>query len=178
MGDEVTIMFHDGKGKDDCAAVAGMDSNGDGKLPGGFGWLVPDGSCEVLTSAVGTTDWAAGDPGVNPECGAASLAALLGTVVAVPIFDDFCKNNAAGCPTFVQGDKYEVGRYAALYLTGYDLGGPQYERFDPAYRSAAPDCGTQSQADNCITGFFTTDVVDGGDLGGPNGGVFVIRLID
>jgi Flp pilus assembly protein TadG len=165
-------------GADGCAAgPAGMDADRDGKLPAGFGWVESADDCEVVTTAHDESDWALRDPGVNTECTAEQLDKVLGTVVGVPVFDDFCRTNDATCPA-PRGDKYEVARFAAFYVTGYDLGGPQYEGFDSAYRSAAPDCTTNRESDACITGFFTTFVDSGGSLGGPKGGVFIIRLID
>lgn len=175
--DEVTLMFHDGSSRDTCAAVAGMDADGDGKLPAGFGWLDGEGDCEVTTETIGTTDWVVQAPGTDTECAADTLAALIGSVIQIPVFDDFCKQTDSACPTFTKGAKYELYTYAAFYLTGYDLGGPSYERYDPDYRTAAPDCGTKRNDDRCLTGFYTTDVASGGAIGGPAGGVITIQLI-
>jgi hypothetical protein len=183
MAKEETLMFHDGASKATCGAVAGMDADADGKLPAGFGWLVPEDDCDVTTTVVdnagGTEDdWAIKDPGNNPECQAVDLSGYLGSVMQVPVFADFCKNNAGECPDFANGDKYRIQRYAAFYLTGYDLGGKTYERFDPKTRTAAPDCGTKKNDDLCITGFFTTSVGSSGEIGGPNGGVLIVKLTD
>lgn len=175
---EVTLTFHDGNSSGTCpASTSGQDADGDGVLPAGFGWLVEDGECNVETTVVDGEDWVTKAEGTDPECEATRLESLVGQVVPVPVFEDFCRGNSAGCPTFNNKDKYRIGRYAAFYLSGYDLGGPSYERYDGQYRTVAPDCGTSSQDDRCITGFFTTDVVSGGGSGGPAGGVITINLV-
>lgn len=174
---EQTLIFHDGNGATECAAQAGHDTDGDGSLPGGFGWLVEDGACQVVTTTIDDHDWVTQADGNDPECDAAELAGLVGTVVPVPVFDDVCRHTDAGCPTFNNRDKYRIARYAAFYLTGYDLGGPSYERYDPEHRSSPPDCGTASQDDQCVTGFFTTAVISGGSTGGASGGVITINLV-
>lgn len=176
---ESMLIFHDGSSRATCAAVAGMDTDGDGKLPAGFGWLADDGGCNVTTATAGEDEWVVKDPGVDPECIASQLHARLGTVVELPVFEDYCRSKASGCPNFDKGDKYRVYAYSGFYLTGYDLGGPSYEAFDPATRSTAPDCGTASNDDHCITGYFTRTVLaGGGSPGGPSAGVLIIKLID
>lgn len=176
---ESELVFHDGNPTGGCAAQAGHDLDGDGALPGGFGWLVSDGYCRVVTTTIDGQDWVSKDSGNNRSggCDAAPLAAIVGTVVAVPVFEDFCRPaHDASCPTYDNKDKYRVARYAAFYVSGFDLGGPAFHKSDGVYRTSTPTCGTNSQDDFCITGFFTTEVISAGDLGGPAGSVIVIKM--
>lgn len=178
---ERTLMFHDGGSTSTCSATAGMDVDADGKLPGGFGWLVPDDdACNVTSTSVdGEGDWVVRDPGADTECYADELRGLLGKVVAVPVFEDFCRFSSKGCPDLdVNGDMYRVYAYSGFYITGYDLGGPSYEQYDSKTRTRAPDCGTKRNDDRCITGYFTETTFAGGEVGGPSAGVIVITLVD
>jgi hypothetical protein len=166
-----TIMFHQGTGggQDGCTAQAGQDANNDGFLPAGFGWLENDGSCVVVTTVVDGDEWVHKDPGANPECGSAELQGLLGTVIQLPVFNDFCRPHPSRpeCPSYNNKDKYRVHTYASFYLQGYKLGG------GPAMEGGVQGC---SGSQRCIVGYFTTSTVASGDFGGPPGGVMVVRL--
>lgn len=177
---EETLMFHDGTSPTPSrcpVGPAGMDADGDGFLPSGFGWLETDPSCNVVTTTVDGEDWVTKNPGNDAACDAATLFASFtpGTVVAIPVFDDFCRPSQTpppACPNYNNKDKYHIARYAAFYISGYRLGGPAFRKVDNVYRTAVPCASSQ----RCITGWFTTMTVDEGELGGPEGGVLVVRL--
>ena len=157
-GEEVTLFFHDGNTTEDCNAQAGQDSDGDGRLAGGFGWLDTDGGC---SATVYEGDWVGEDPGASPStgCSADELRELLlsGEPVLVPYFDDVDGLGAGG--------EYHIIGVGAFIPTGYNFGG-QYKENEPC-----------SGDERCISGYFTTDVVDTGDLGGENRGVVIVRLV-
>jgi hypothetical protein len=157
----VTIFFHDGPGSDDCAAQAGQDTDGDDRLPGGFGWLLTGGDC---SAEVSDEDWVTEDPGASPSrgCGPAELEALiLDRTVAFPYFDDVRGLGSNGT--------YRISGVGAFHVTGYNFGG-QYKAPDP---STAPCSG----ADRCIAGYFTSDVVYDGTIGGEDRGIVVVKLV-
>jgi hypothetical protein len=165
-----TILFHQGTGGDEdpCNAQAGHDTDGDASLPAGFGWLINDGSCRIITTVVDGDEWVDKDPGNNPECGDTELLALIDTVVQIPVFNDFCRpphDPAPACPDYSNNDKYRIATYASFYLQGY--------RF-PA--NAAGDYSSCSASDSCIVGYFTTSTALDGEIGGPPGGVTVVQL--
>lgn len=165
------VVFHQGTGGDDdpCNAQAGQDLDGDGFLPAGFGWLVSDADCEVITTVVGAEEekWVEKDPGANPECDEVELAPLVGTVVQIPVFNDFCRpSQDLGCPNYSNNDKYRIHTYASFYLRGFKLSG-----------GSGVGVHTCSGSERCIYGYFTESVALDGDGGGPNGGVIVVKLI-
>jgi Flp pilus assembly protein TadG len=167
----VTLRFHQGTGgaEDGCNAQAGQDVSGDSFLPAGFGWLENDGSCTVVTTVVDGDEWMHKEPGANPECGSEELRQMLGTVIQLPVFNDFCRPHPSrpNCPSANNKDKYRVQTYASFYLTGYKLGG------GPAEQGGSHNCVGDVR---CIVGYFTTSTAGAGELGGPPGGVMVVRL--
>ena len=157
----VTIYFHDGNSTEDCNAQAGQDTDGDGILSGGFGWLTTDGNCSAI---VEDEDWVGEDPGASPSsgCSADDLRALiLDKTVLIPYFDDTQGLGANG--------EYHIAGVGAFHITGYNFGG-QYK--EPS-TSLAPCSGDE----RCISGYFTTAVTDEGELGGQDFGVVVVRLV-
>lgn len=161
----VLLTFHDGNTTEDCAAQAGQDTDGDGRLPGGFGWLQNDGTgCQASTDE---NDWADEKPGVSVpnECTAAYLASLVGTVVFLPWFDDV--NDLGGA-----NGGYHIAGYSPFYVTGFNWAG-QY-KVDSLYDGAVPCQGDE----RCLEGYFTTaTATDADDLGGEFRGVLVVKLI-
>lgn len=161
----VTILFHDGKTTEDCNAVAGQDTDADGKLSGGFGWLDTDGNCIAQVY----DGWVAEDPGSSPStgCGPEELEDLLfGEPVLIPYFDDADGVGAGG--------EYHIAGYGAFVVAGYNFGG-QYKEYDPLYLSELPCDGDE----RCLAGWFVQTVQHGGDIGGIGGdnrGVIVIKL--
>ena len=103
-------------------------------VPGGFGWLtVNSGSCNVKTTI---TDVLNSDPGnsMPSTCSTADLAAVRGTRVLLPVFDQ-----SAGTGS---GATYRVYGYAAFVMTGYYFG---------SQNSWNSPCGGN---DRCISGYF------------------------
>ena len=165
-----TILFHDGKTTEDCNAVAGQDTDLDGKLSGGFGWLDTNGSCESIVYE----DWVDADPGASPStgCGPDELKGILlgDDPVLIPYFVDTAGLGAGG--------GYEVVDYGALYVLGYNFGGQYKEIRDPMPTDPPMTTPPCSGDERCIAGWFVKWVQHGGDID-PNGdgrGVTVINL--
>ena len=157
----VTIFFHQGNDTDDCAAQAGTDTDGDGRLPGGFGWLSTN---EFCIAAVSSEDWVSEDPGASASngCSAAELYDLMfNKTVPVPFFNDVAGLGANG--------EYHIAGVGAFHVTGYNFGG----QYKTPTSSTAPCSGD----DRCMSGYFTTDVIYEGPLGGENRGLVVVKLI-
>ena len=151
-----TIYFHDGNNAEPCNAQAGLDADGDGFLPSGFGWLTADSNCEkYVIDGV----WYDADPGSSPTtgCSVAFIASLVGEEVALPIFDDILGAGAGGT--------YHIQGFALFHITGYHFGGQ--------YSVNAPCRGDQ----RCVGGYFTTGVIYEGKSGGDNNGIVVVELI-
>jgi hypothetical protein len=158
----VTIFFHDGHNTEECNARAGQDTDGDGILSGGFGWLNTNGDC---AATVLSGNWVGEDPGSSPStgCDAAELRSLIyQKTVLVPYFDDTQGLGANG--------QYHIAGVGAFHVTGYNFGG----QFKEPSAALAPCSGDE----RCISGYFDTDVVSGGGTGGANYGVVVVRLVD
>lgn len=162
---EHVIYFHDttesGPG---CSAGR---SGSDDPISGGFGWL--DSTSCVATSDI--TGLFPTDPGASApsDCANAQLKAMLGQVVAVPIY------NGTNGLTGNNGGYYMQGG-AAFVLTGYYLGGQYKER---SIITGQYPCGTTptTGSQRCISGFFTQDLTPlGGAIGGPSLGLTVIQI--
>lgn len=157
----VVLFFHDGRTTEPCNAQAGQDTDGDGVLAGGFGWVSTSGSC---SADVGTDDWVSEDPGASPStgCGADELRDLIfDRTVLIAYFDDTDGLGANG--------RYHVAGVGAFHVTGYNFGG----QFRAPSTALAPCRGDE----RCISGYFSTAVIDEGDLGGEDRGVVIVRLI-
>lgn len=145
------IYFHTGAAHSptpDCAADPVHDSDGDGRLPGGFGWLDTDGtSCQAAIDGEG---WVSEDPGASPDhtvCDPAWVKEhIYNQVIILPVYDDVQGLGTNG--------EYHIYTYAAFYVTGYNFGGSYKEP------SPAPCKGEL----RCIAGWFTTFVADGGEV--------------
>ncbi|OFW62353.1 MAG: hypothetical protein A2135_05210 [Actinobacteria bacterium RBG_16_67_15] len=157
----VTILFHDGQSTEDCNAQAGQDSDGDGILSGGFGWLSTGGDC-IATVLSG--NWVGEDPGASPSsgCDAAELRSLIfDKTVLIPYFNDTDGLGANG--------QYHIAGVGAFHITGYNFGG----QFKEPSAALAPCSGDE----RCISGYFDTALAPGGDIGGANYGVVVVKLV-
>jgi len=157
----VTITFHDGRTTEDCNAEAGQDTDGDGVLSGGFGWLFTSGDC---VAEVHDGNWVDEDPGASPStgCDPQTLYDLIfDKTIIVSYFDDTVGLGANGM--------YQIAGVGAFHVTGYNFGG-QYK--EPSAVDAPCDGDIR-----CMSGYFTTAVTDSGELGGENRGVVVVRLI-
>jgi hypothetical protein len=126
------VRFHSGaQSAGDCEAQAGQDTDGDGRVPGGFGWLAST-NCEATITA---GEFAGEDPGVDVprDC---DMAELLNTTVLLPIYDDV--NGLGG----VNG-QYHIEGFGEFRVTGY--------RF-AAQQSTPRPCNPPA---SCIGGYFT-----------------------
>lgn len=162
----VTLIFHDSTGAEECNAHPGHDIDGDGKLPGGFGWLDTAGNCIAQVF----NGWVDADPGSAPStgCNSSELEALLldNGPVYIPYFSDIEGRGAGG--------EYEVSGYGAFVVAGYNFAGQFKEYRSPL--TSLPCSGST----RCLAGWFVKDVDNGGaggPLGGDDRGITVIQLI-
>jgi len=153
---ERVIYFHDGNNAEPCNAQAGHDTDADGVLAGGFGWLDTDAGCEKYMVA---DRWYGNDPGSSPStgCSVPYVGSLIGRSVPLPIFDDLVGVGTVG--------NYRIVGFALFHITGYHFGG-QF--------SVNPPCRGDER---CISGQFTSGVVYEGDTGGDDHGFVIVQLI-
>jgi hypothetical protein len=155
---------------DDCVGQAGQDVDGDGRLPGGFGWLQQDG----CRADINIDNWVGAKPGSGPPNGC-DPSQLLDRVLLIPVFDDTVDQNdpdfAGQCSTGPGGKCYHVHGFAAFYVTGF--------RF-PGVGSGWVQNPPCSPPDSCIGGYFTDYVFElpGTDTGGPDLGAVVVELVE
>lgn len=159
----ILLKFHTGADpQPDCAAQAGQDTDGDGRLPGGFGWLDDiDGTFDCNVD-VDTGNIAPADPGasVTSGCDAATLKDLIfEKTVFFPWFID--TNDVGGANA-----TYTIEDFVGFYVTGYNFGGQFKE----------PGSGPCGGSTRCIEGYFKYAQADDGDIGG-NTGVIVVKFI-
>jgi Flp pilus assembly protein TadG len=154
-----TLYFHDGNNAEPCNAVAGQDTDGDGKLAGGFGWLSSDSTCDGMFTA---DTWHTTDPGSSPPsvCSPPYVGDLVGEEIVLPIFDDLEMVGAGG--------RYHIAGFGLFHVTGYNFGG----LFKAPSISGAPCQGDE----RCISGYFTDGVVYEGETGGSNWGFVIVKL--
>jgi hypothetical protein len=142
--------------------TGGCTTSGSGSLlPGGFGWLNST-NCQTSATAGG---FVASDPGISASSCADQLAALVGTLLYLPVFDQ-----ASGTGS---GGQYRIKGFAAFYLSGYKLAGAHPATVNPPGTVTA--C---TGSDKCIYGWFTQGLVPtGGQIGsGPSMGAKVVAL--
>lgn len=145
-GYEKAIYLHDTTGATGCSKGASGAN-----LPGGFGWLNPDGNCEVKVEQEG--EWLTSDPGNSAPC---SLTPYRGTVVFLPIFDDVAGQGRNG--------RYHVKYLVAFYLTGWSVPGDRQASTATGNRYCRP-------SQTCIYGWFTSGLIPAGSAtGGGSGG--------
>ena len=157
-------------GEGDCpTGSAGHDATLDGSLPGGFGWLVNNGTCQ----AYAPNKIADEDPGndVPQECSAETIKEkLLDNIVYLPIFE--AVNGLGG-----SNGQYTLAGYAGFYVTGYMLssGNKAYQEPDGV------DCDTStfkaSPSDTCLRGWFTTGVLSEGEIDENSTTDFGVKII-
>jgi Flp pilus assembly protein TadG len=153
---EVALKLHATNDPTGCPSSAPSGSN----LPGGFGWL-DSSNCQTTTTAGG---FASSDPGVSASSCADALAALVGTLLYLPVFDQ-----ASGTGS---GGQYHIQGFAAFYLDGYVLPGAHPNTVNP--HGGVTKC---KGSDKCIYGWFTQGLVPtGGSIGGPSMGAKVVAL--
>jgi hypothetical protein len=166
---ETVVYFHDTteSAPSECYhGPAGSD------LPGGFGYLqtVDNKTCVVESDTENWFDDSTGNS-VPSGCKNGDFAALVGTVIPLPVFDRVNGLNGSN-------GQYEVGGYAAFYLTGYHLGGSfKHDSIVTGAPPCAADPTTGSQ--RCLSGFFVEMLLPGDGVvsGGTSYGVQVIQLI-
>lgn len=175
----VVLTFHEGNTTEECAAVAGQDTDGDGFLSGGFGWLDTEG--EDPCSTIVRDGWAGADPGASPSngCDAEELADLLyrDDAVYIPYFDDELGLNGAN-------GEYHIPGYGAFYVVGYNFGGQYrgYREGGPLYSDPCRPGGvrpigwTSGNSARCLVGYFVKAVATHGDIGPGDRGITVIKL--
>lgn len=154
----VYVYFHDASHaslpEKTCNAWAGhMD------VPGGFGWLSSDGTCQGNYTADG---WISADPGKSQNECRSTFAGALGTVVLVPIFDQVTGTGANA--------QYHIAGFAGFELLGYRITG--------AMRSPGFSCPAGPGASAaCIYGRFVPIVEAGPGFGGTDYGARAIRMV-
>lgn len=151
------------------ASDANMCSN---QPNGGFSWLKPDTTSDPnCTVTIGNGDWGQSDPGGNVPCKGV-LASLLGTVVAVPIFD--YTNGLSG-----DNATYHMMGVAAFYLAGYDnVPSAQPKKTASVYNEPSTVCtGNCNGSTTYVWGWFVSTLlpVGSGSIGtGPDLGAEVV----
>lgn len=156
---ERILYFHDGNNAEPCNAQAGHDTDGDGFLAGGFGWLDAAMGCE---SYVEEGDWVRDDTGASPTTGCSPdyIRSLVGEEVPLPFFDDLFGSGTNG--------QYHVAGFGLFQITGYNFGG-QFK-----HPTNAPPC---SGDERCISGRFTDGAIYDGEFGGQDRGFVIVRLV-
>lgn len=166
-----------------CSAQAGQDTDGDGVLSGGFGWVDTNGSCEAILEEIADGD----DPNDDPDYQASASTGtapsqtdcppsyikdnLLGKKVLIPVFTDLYDVGTNGT--------YVISYYVAYYIHGYHFGGQYNAEWNPltqqveAAKFTCPGGGNE----RCIAGWFTTMSASAGEVGdGDDTGVRVYGL--
>jgi hypothetical protein len=129
-----------------------------GGVPGGFGWIKDPSSGSSCAMTITEGSVVASDPGASaPACPSASdFAAMLNTVVALPVFSASAGtgNNAT----------YTIAGFVGFKLTCYHV--------------ASLSGGTGGCGNKQISGSFQKYVATGGTWGGGNNfGVSVVKLV-
>lgn len=153
------IYFHDGNSAEPCNAQAGLDTDGDGFLAGGFGWLDTPGACEIFLE---TGTWRSDDPGSSPTvgCDPSYLAGLVGEEIPLPFFNDLYGVGTNG--------QYHIAGFGMFEITGFNFGG--------SYKMpiGTPPC---SGDERCLSGRFTSGAIYDGEFGGQDHGIVLVKLI-
>jgi hypothetical protein len=158
---ERTLFFHDTTGANPCPqGPSGAD------MPGGFGWLKTTTDCRTPSAANGWYDDSTGVPPPS-SCDPNEMAALVGKVVFVPVYDD--TNGLTG-----SNGKYHIKGYAAFYLTGYSING-QYKQ-----KSVVTNSFPCNGSSRCLSGFFVSGQIttSPGTVGGPSLGAVIVAFVE
>lgn len=167
--DEYTFFFHDGKLTPDCPSASvnpGHDADGDGRLPGGFGWLDTGGDdcvADVLYDA-----WVGADPGASPSNGCSPdhfFNEIYLQEVTIPWYDDYDGTGGHGA-----NGGYFVSGIGGFFVTGYNFGG----LYKAPSAASAPCKGDK----RCIRGHYTPITDTEGPVGGQDRGVLIVRLTE
>lgn len=171
LSNMVQFTFHSTTETEPCNASPGFDSDQDGLLPGGFGWIGATNDC---TSLVTEALWVTADPGSSPStgCSAAELKSLMfDAPVNIPFFHD--EDGIDGVQGQGNNGRYLVAGSGAFIVAGYNFGG-QFKEYQWPLLDLPCTGNTR-----CLAGWFVeyTDIGGSGDLGGTDFGVTVIKLI-
>lgn len=170
-GQEQVLQFHDPKkGKKTIdGACPSLPSGGDN--PGAFGWLEvaankpsdPD-LCVATTNETGLFP---AEPGNDLPCDESVFEDLVGTTVALPIFDD---SVGTGNTT-----RYDITGYAGFHLTGYHFNGNKGVDSLVSKANWNTYC---SSSETCLFGYFVKALVTSpGEVGGGTQmGATLVRL--
>lgn len=144
------------QGEDSCLAPGAHNEIG-----GGFGWIVPNDGCSVVTTQEG---WVEAKTGVSIGCDATKLAAIFGgptegNVVFLPLFDDYRKNSKTETPATA----YHIDGYAAIRVTGYC-----FDKNDAMWNAPGCNSGHPYFAGNFIAFGTLESLADGGTDQGFN----------
>ena len=158
IGYTTTLYTHGTSGEVlECNALPGHDRDGDGSLPGGFGWLDTDSDCIMDISA---GDWYPNEPGAPPPNPCKPMIQV-GNTVVIPWFSDWDGVEGTG------NGSYFIEGFGAFVIESY--------RF-PGLVSPDPPCDPPNF---CIRGTFTTASTDIGEFGtGQSYGVVLVKLIN
>lgn len=136
-------------------------------IPGGFGWLEQtDGTCSATVAVDGSVP---SEPGVDsPSNCDATLRALEGSTVLIPIFDESTGNGGPGI--------FHIYAFAAFRVTGWKFAGGN--RFPLVNVDRYPGCACSGGEERFIQGFFEEWVtIDSAyDIGGPDTNVTTVNL--
>lgn len=157
---ETVITLHDPNDTDQICTWNGKDT------AGGFGWV--DGA--NCAAQVTTGGWAQIDTGNNvPQPCKDKLPGLVGTVIALPVFDCIVKSTGApsGAPPTTPGacdpskkqssgnnSWYHIAGWAKFYLSGYKLSGNGQSSNLPGSNASC------SGGDRCLFGWFLKGTLD------------------
>ncbi|WP_216359139.1 pilus assembly protein TadG-related protein [Arthrobacter globiformis] len=162
---EMQFLLSHGTGagkKDTCHNTAsGLE------IPGGFGWLVTDGSCSTKVDLA--SPWVASNTGNNPETGCGGilqdwkdkLVAGQQVIALLPVFDETSGTGA--------GAMFHLKAFAAIDIAGWDLANQDPFRYMPPSAQAFKDAGGWKNSDLGIVGKFIRYVAldEAFDVGGP-----------
>jgi hypothetical protein len=147
-----TFSFHDGNSDEGCNSTSGSD------LPGGFGWLDTEGSCETKELKAG--EWAESNPGASPprDCDPSDF---IGKTVLIPVFSQITGSGNTG--------EFRIWGFATFEITGMRLlmGNSAWEGGDISSCSTT-NSGTGPGATE--TAEVGISAAPGGNGGGNGGG--------
>lgn len=149
--------------KDTCHETAsGLE------IPGGFGWLVTDGTCGAKVDLA--SPWVYSETGNSPEKNCAStlqawkdkLIAGQKVIALLPVFDK--DNGLTG-----SNAKFHLKAFAAVDLMGWDLANQDPFRYMPPSAQSFKDAGGWKNSDLGIVGTFIRYVAldEAFEVGGP-----------
>lgn len=160
-------------GAEDCEAPAGGAVLEEGEfMEGSFRWLNTDAECRTLTTL---DDWVGSDQGISPPDGSCddAFAAMIGSVIEFPIYDDMCKSGGGGyvnCSTVGLGSApkgYHLYDFVGFELTGIKA---------PSINLGDSTC--DPSVNFCINGYFRSTVAPGPPGGVGVGGVSSVRMTE